>query len=246
MSKRRVYWHYGDEMNFVQRIYYTSELNLIIQLTKSFSLLGINEKNGLQIVWNFYYNSWHDLKKEFNLQKYCELIKNVKIKLQSQNVSKTIIKNSNNVKSIKTHMLFNINALTQQNSIFCSNVLPSYYLGWSFEIHFIKVSRRYNKRYISRIRTVSRPSFWLGNLISCLLVGMFWGASLQRIDWILIQPIIIDINVILICFYIILLHKYINIMLNRRINSERSYQSILVGKKYGILKYYLKKIKWFN
>lgn len=246
MSNRRVYWYSGEGINLAYKMYNTSEVKLLIQLSNSFSQLNIDEKVGLRIVWHFYYSLWSNLIGKFCINNYCKLIQCTKQKLGLKKKMKIAIQNYNNVKNIRTSILYNVNLLTNKNFLFCNNILSSYYLNWDFDIHFIRVSRRYNKRYISRVRVISRPPFWVGNLLSCLLVGMFWGASLQRIDWIFIQPIIIDVNIILIMIYSCIIYKFININLNRRIRSERCYKSILVGKKFGVTKYYINKVKWFN
>lgn len=246
MSNRRVYWYSGDGINLGYKMYYTPEVKLLIQLSNSFSCLNIDEKVGLRIIWHFYYSLWLNLVHEFCVKDYCKLIQNTKQKLGLQKKLRIAIQNYNNVKNIRTSILFNINLLTKDKLIFCNNILTSYYLNWDFNIHFIRVSRRYNKRYISRARVISRPSFWAGNLLSCLLVGMFWGASLQKVDWVVAQPLIIDINIVLIILYICMIYKFININLNRRIRSERCYKAILEGKKIGLIKYYISKVKWFD
>lgn len=246
MFGRRTYWHHGDVINIPQRVYHTPELQLFLNLSKSFSRLGIDEKIGLRIIWNFYYDQWTKLLSKFDLASYLELIQSVRNKLERHSVVKSHIVNYNSVVGLDTHILFSMDRLTSQENIFCSKICKSYYLNWSFDIHFIRVSRRYNKRYISRVRAVSRPSFWLGNSISCLLVSMFWGASLQGVDWVFVQPIIVDVNVLLVCLYVLIIYKYIMSGVQIRVRLERNWGKVTSNQLVGLLKYYFPKMKWFS
>jgi hypothetical protein len=91
------------------------------------------------------------------------------------------------------------------------------FYGWNklvSDIHFVRVQRRYNKRRWSRIRVTSRPSFWSGALLSCLGLGMFWGATLQMTDWITTQLIYVDVTNLLIIMYFYILWR-ICILLGR-------------------------------
>ena len=72
-----------------------------------------------------------------------------------------------------------------------------------FLINFLRVQRRYNKRRYSKVRTVSRPSFFAGISLSSIFVGMFWGGTIKSVDWNSVKIINIDINLfIFIVFFL--------------------------------------------
>lgn len=43
----------------------------------------------------------------------------------------------------------------------------------TYTIHFLRVQRRYNKRRYSKVRAISRPSFFAGISLSSILVANF-------------------------------------------------------------------------
>ena len=218
-----------------------------MSISKSFNRLNITNKQGFTLIWNFFNKDWYNLVLQFDVHSYMKLLKNIKLKLKSHNSAQMqSVRNYNSIRGIQTHVLYNISRATNSNNIFYNKMVPSYHLHWYYEIHFVRVSRKYNKRSISRVRVSSRPSFWFGNLISCLLVGMFWGASLQWIDWILVQPLIIDINTVIAYIYMIIIYKYVSISLNRKIRLERTNLRVTRLEIYSFVKYYLYKFRWFD
>lgn len=148
-----------------------------------------------------------------------------------------------NLDRLKTNILFYMGAASMQGGPFKRGIFESYYLNAAFEIHFIRTQRRYNKRRYARVRAVSRPSFWVGNLLSCLLVGMFWGASMQGVDGLVIQPIIVDVNMILVYGYMSVCYKYVVVALSNRTRAVRGERKIMFSRVYGIFQYYCNDIK---
>ena len=115
-----------------------------------------------------------------------------------------------------------------------------------FDIHFIRTQKRYNKRRYSRVRSYSRASFFSGILCSCIFVGMFWGATLYKFDWILVQSIIVDVNIIIFFLYciigwrFILLDKEILIKCQRALYTRRKFIFNYIVYKYTFIS------KWFK
>lgn len=246
MLNRRAYWHYCNGLDISQKIYYTPELIFFIRLSKSFSRLGIDDKIGFQLIWNFYFDKWQELITQPSLLKYYSLIRSVCQKLRVGERDKLSLLNFNKTQTIGNHILFYMNPLTMSGKPFCNPILSSYYLNCFFDMHFIRVTRRYNKRYLSRARVISRPSFWLGNSISCLLVSMFWGASMHWVDWVLVQPVIIDVNLILFFLYILIFYKFIIVSLAKRIRLGRLYSQKPNHQVVSFIQYYFNKIKWLK
>jgi len=116
----------------------------------------------------------------------------------------------------------------------------------NFDIHFIRVQKRFNKRRYARARVVSRPSFWGGSLLSSLALGMFWGSTTQFCDWVLSQAVVIDINVILFFIYILLMNRWLDVFATRKVRITRDNYKILNGRFFTLYKKFNYKIKWFN
>jgi hypothetical protein len=70
-------------------------------------------------------------------------------------------------------------------------------------IAFLRTQRSYNKRRYAKARVVSRPSFVFGILLSCFLVGAFWGGTNYNLDWLTVQLICLDIDFILYLGYFV-------------------------------------------
>lgn len=51
-----------------------------------------------------------------------------------------------------------------------------------FTIHFIRTQRRYNKRRYSKVRVSSRSPFFSGILLSSILLGVLWNATIKSVD----------------------------------------------------------------
>lgn len=76
----------------------------------------------------------------------------------------------------------------------------------TYTVHFLRVQRRYNKRRYSKVRAISRPSFFAGISLSSILVANFWNASIKMVDWNTALPVVIDVNlalavILLYCFF---------------------------------------------
>ncbi len=75
--------------------------------------------------------------------------------------------------------------------------------------HFIRVVRHYNKRRYSRVRAVSRPSFWAGATLCSLFIGMYWGATMEGVDWVSSQIIMLPMGYGLIWGYVYLINRFV-------------------------------------
>lgn len=243
MQRRRIYWHRGEALNVAQRVYAVPEFKLFVQLSKSFERLNIEPKVGFQVVWTFYYEYWQLLLRHFDGKVYFKLVQVVRGRLSEGCGDGPAVAHGRGLTRLKTNILFYMSGVTMQSKPFRQSIFRGYYLNSSFDIHFIRTQRRYNKRRYARVRAVSRPSFWVGNLLSCLLIGMFWGASLQGVDGLIIQPVIVDVNVILLYGYISICYKYILVSVNNRTRALRADRKIMASRLYGLYQYYLNDLK---
>lgn len=67
--------------------------------------------------------------------------------------------------------------------------------GYSkMKLNFLRVQRRYNKRRYSKVRSVSRTSFFAGISLSSILLGLLWGGSIKNVDWLTSWIVVININ----------------------------------------------------
>lgn len=66
-----------------------------------------------------------------------------------------------------------------------------------FNLFFLRVQRRYNKRRYSRVKAFSRPSFFGGIALSSTFVGSFWGGTMKGVDWNTPLLTVVDINLVL-------------------------------------------------
>ena len=78
-----------------------------------------------------------------------------------------------------------------------------------FELNFLRVQRRYNKRRYSKVRAYSRPSFFAGITLSNLLLAMLWGGTMMGCDWQSTLIINVDVNLILISIILYTINKLI-------------------------------------
>lgn len=74
-------------------------------------------------------------------------------------------------------------------------------------IHFIRVTRHYNKRRYARVRAVSRPPFWAGGTMCSIFIGMYWGGSMEKMDWVSSQLLIIPMNYGIFLIYAYLIYQ---------------------------------------
>lgn len=227
-----------------QKVYHTYEFKIFVHLSQSFMRLNIDPKQGFQIVYSSCYNEFRELSKNFEYKNYCKLLKLVQLKISSFAVTKSIVKTNNSRMLNDTHILFSMNPAKLWNKGLKDKGMTSFYINSYFDINFIRAQRRYNKRRYARVRSVSRPSFWAGSLISCLLVGMFWGASFQFSDWLFTQVIIIDVNIILVFIYIYVLYFYLEVYAHKKGIRVRLVQKIWINQFLFLLRYYLKLMKW--
>lgn len=85
------------------------------------------------------------------------------------------------------------------NKYFINSILfkKNNYQYSKFKLNFLRIQRRYNKRRYSKVRVVSRNSFFAGISLSSIFIGILWGGTIKNIDWISTKIIVIDINFIL-------------------------------------------------
>lgn len=82
----------------------------------------------------------------------------------------------------------------------------------TYTIHFLRVQRRYNKRRYSKVRAISRPSFFAGISLSSILVANFWNASIKMVDWNTALPVVIDVNIALTVILLYCLFRVLRIV----------------------------------
>lgn len=170
-------------------------------LSRLCAVNGVHPAQGLRLARRHYPRLWADLKKQPTL----ELAENLFNKIQSETLRtiKTL-----DIQYAPEHFLLdtNLKCTFEQHE---SYTAP--YKNPHPEIHFIRTQRRYNKRRYARVRAVSRPSFWAGMMLSTLVTGAFWGATLQGLDWGSTQAIIVDVNAFITLCYVILGIRFIRL-----------------------------------
>ena len=76
-----------------------------------------------------------------------------------------------------------------------------------FRLNFLRVQRRYNKRRYSKVRVVSRNSFFAGISLSSIMIAILWGGTIKNVDWFTSRIIIIDINLVIFILFIYFLFR---------------------------------------
>lgn len=190
-------------------------LNTLITLSQGIHKLGFNVSSGMRILKNIDDETFNNFFLNPTKKTYYSFLQYL------NDIKKTWIQTNKNIKisdlSINTdnHFLFNV-YLT--NPTIKKTLKP---IALTPEIQFIRTQRRYNKRRYSRVRAVSRPSFWSGAMISTVATSMFWGSTLQGIDWISVTPIILDINPIIVCLYFIVTYRLLKLNVRGALNENR-------------------------
>lgn len=214
-------------INYSSRIFFFFKLNEFLKKN------NFNKSQFLNIMLNNYRFMWYIFLQTKNLIFYFYLIslsiKKYKIiffkknyKISSLNISNSYlnffnIKNNLNYKfnfyeinNFKNYLEQNLSVDFIKNSdqLFLNSVLDFRKKNFEqskFIINFLRVQRRYNKRRYSKVRVVSRPSFFAGISLSSLFLGLLWGGTIKSVDWITPWIIVIDINLIIfiIVFYFI-------------------------------------------
>lgn len=67
-----------------------------------------------------------------------------------------------------------------------------------FNLKFLRIQRRYNKRRYSKVRVSSRNSFFAGISLSSIFLAILWGGTIKKTDWLTTKIIVIDINLFII------------------------------------------------
>lgn len=166
-------------------IFYYYLISLSIKKYKLMFFIKNYKISSLNIL-NCYLN-FFNIKKNINYTFNFYEINNFKIFLK-QNLPLYILKNSN--------QLFLNSILDFKNKNFEQS---------KFIINFLRIQRRYNKRRYSKVRVVSRPSFFSGISLSSIFLGLLWGGTIKSVDWITAYIVVVDINLIIfiIIFYFI-------------------------------------------
>ena len=250
MINRRTYWYHNEALNIAERDYNVESAQALLRLSAGLEKFNIDSKQGIKCGMIFYRNEWLAFINNANKYNYLKLLKLIKKfynNLNSYNKS-IVLHNLNHITDF--HFLCNFPYNTfATNKVDLNNDITkktNFYLDSNFDIHFIRLQKHYNKRRYGRQRAISRPSFWSGSLLGCTGIGMFWGSTMQFTDWVLVQPIIIDINVILFLFYILVIARYFQLVVTRKTRFSRDNSRIMHGWFYSLVINYLNKLKWFK
>lgn len=140
--------------------------------------------------------------------------------------------------------LLNKTNLILNNKYFINSILfkKNNYQYSKFKLNFLRIQRRYNKRRYSKVRVVSRNSFFAGISLSSIFLAILWGGTIKNIDWISTKIIIIDINfilLILILYYFFRIYCIINP--NTYIRKKNKINIITNFHNLFILNFFLKK-----
>lgn len=81
------------------------------------------------------------------------------------------------------------------------------YSNSGFRLNFLRIQRRYNKRRYSKVRAVSRNSFFAGITLSSIMLGILWGGSIKNVDWITSRIVVIDVNLIIFILFIYFIYR---------------------------------------
>ena len=241
MRVSRKYWQSSGKLQLNYYNIDNSTVKLYIYLSVSCSRLGLKQLIITRLALVLFPKYFYLYIRNPNIQNYYKLwsyiFKYIK-KWESKTVKTGHLISPNEVQSLFNYYLYSQFKVSKHSN--------TSYIKDVYDIHFIRMSKRYNKRRYSKVRAISRPPFWFGNLVSCICIGMFWGACANGIDWSITQPIIVDINMIIIFLYFIVIIRFISISLSLRLKNTRSYWGILRGKIYIFYYKFTKKIKWFK
>lgn len=214
------------------RIYY------FFKFINFFKKNGYNKNLILKIFLNNNYYLWLLFLENFNLNYYYKLLKKILLKYRS------IITNNYNNLITYNNIITPSHFLNYNNLNYTENIKINYNKFKIFiknnsniknlninkflitnknktTIHFIRVQRRYNKRRYSKVRVVSRPSFFAGISLSSIMLALLWNGSIKSIDWLTAWIIVIDVNFILFVFILYYFYRlyriyYINIFIRKR------------------------------
>ncbi len=85
--------------------------------------------------------------------------------------------------------------------------LNNNYSNSGFRLNFLRIQRRYNKRRYSKVRVVSRNSFFAGISLSSIMLAILWGGSIKNVDWFTSKIVVIDINLIIFILFIYFVYR---------------------------------------
>jgi hypothetical protein len=196
----------------------------LIYISELLTHHNIPAAQGLRLIHKNHPQIWRHITTEQDYKlsdsTYCQLINNLQEYLGKFNMHDT---------TKPDHFLLTTNLTPPNLSLEGrGSLLPSP------DIHFVRTQRRYNKRRYARVRATSRPSFWAGMLLSTLVTGAFWNASLQELDWVSTTPLVLDINVAILMLYIILAARFFRLyksigksVIRERSKSQRGWLAVL-------------------
>lgn len=203
---------------------YSFRIFVFFKLNEYLKVNNFKKKNFLNILFLNYSLLWNFFLQTKNPQLYYYLIKLVSIRYKNLFFSTNLdifFKNNagsfsnflnffnlnfNNKKKITFNNLKIINFFLEKNlnlnnfkinQIYIENELTFFKKNFGnskFVINFLRVQRRYNKRRYSKVRAISRPSFFGGISLSSIFLGLLWGGSIKGVDWLTSWIIVIDMN----------------------------------------------------
>lgn len=247
---------------------YNFRVYSFFKLNKFLDKNNLKKKNFLNIIYIYFNFMWIYFLNTKNLLYYYYLIKisldkynqlflnnnNNIINFKNFNILPTNYLNFFNIKKFK-FFEYKIEYLKKLNSeilklpeisvwncptIFLKNNLQNS----KFNINFLRTQRRYNKRRYSKVRVVSRTSFFSGIALSSIFLGILWGGSIKNVDWLTSWIIVIDINFLIFTLILYFLFriwrlKYINTFIRKK-NKIRIVTSL---HKMFIFNFWIKKFK---
>lgn len=182
------------------------------RLINFFKINKINVNTALRLLYNKYYYMWLTFLETYEFEYYYILIKNIMRYLNYLNLKNMKIKTlNNNYHTLDSFLLYNNIRSTASWVEYTGLTSFMAYLDlsdvlWNFDnsysIHFIRTQRRYNKRRYSKIRVISRTSFFSGISFSSLIILSFWNGTIKGVDWGITNLIVIDINFVLFILFL--------------------------------------------
>ena len=124
------------------------------------------------------------------------------------------------------------NTLTSWGNLYHSTHCTSltfFSTSYNLLITLLKTLKHFNKRRYARVRMTSRPSFWTGALLSVIATNLFWGSTLQRLDWFTTLSILTDISVFLFICYMLIFLRTAYLTLNHLRPTSRETNKIRRG-----------------
>nr|QIB71985.1 hypothetical protein [Gruberia lanceolata] len=229
--KKAIYFSYDKKNNKKHPIRVSIRKYYFFRLIDFLKTSNVNIPTALRIFYNNYYYLWLTFIETYEFEYYYLLLKKILAYERYLRLNNSKIKlRYNNYYTLDSFLLYN-NIKSTISLVDYTN-LTSFmaYLDLSdclfnfdnsFSIHFIRTQRRYNKRRYSKIRAISRPSFFSGIALSSIIILSFWNGTIKGVDWGITTLVVIDINFVLfslLLYSLFRLYKvyYFNVSLRKR------------------------------